>query len=147
MKLDAEKQIEQAGYVWSMNTNLGDGKMMQITGNFAKGADAKEMTAELDKCAKVMQIQRLKLLEIPASEAALRTQAEAGDNFQNQLDKLIEENTGKKENTQIKQLMGNLRENISRTADNLESGKQHLARLIDQLAALEGNEPIAGLLE
>lgn len=141
MKLKAEEQVTEAGYVWSMNTNLGDGKMMQITGNFAKGATSKEMTAELDKCAKVMQIQRLKLLEIPASEGALRTQAEAGDKFQDDLERMLEENKGKdRVRADVKRIMDTLEENIRRTAENLESGKRHLGALLESLEKLEAED-------
>lgn len=143
MKLSAETQIEknEAGYVWSMNTNLGDGKMMQVTGNFPRGASAKEMTSELDKIAKVMQIQRLKLLEIPASEGALRQQAEAGDKFQDDLDRMIEEHKGKdRMRADVKRIMDTLEENIRRTGENLESGKRHLASLLDSLEKLEAED-------
>lgn len=141
MKLKAEEQVTEAGYVWSMNTNLGDGKMMQITGNFAKGATSKEMTAELDKCAKVMQIQRIKLLEIPTCEGALRTQAEAGDKFQDDLERMVEENREKvKIRTDVQNMMHTLEENIRRTAENLEVGKRHLDHLIATLEKLENED-------
>ena len=143
MKLSAETQIEknEAGYVWSMNTNLGDGKMMQVTGNFPRGATAKEMTGELDKIAKVMQIQRLKLLEIPASEGALRQQAEAGDKFQDDLERMVEEHKGKERiRSDIQNLMNTLKENIRRTGENLEAGKRHLDSLIATLEKLENED-------
>jgi len=121
-----------------MNTNLGDGKMLQITGNFDKVATAAAMSAELDKVAKVFQIQRLKLLEIPTSEGALQTQARAGDDFTDQLEKLIDQNRGKEKiRHDVQAMMNNLKENIERTRVNIESGKAHYNILVATLKELE----------
>lgn len=138
MELEAEKKIGEAGYVWTMNTNLGDGKMLQVTGNFSKGAGAAEMSREIDVIAKVFQIQRIKLLELPTCEGALKTQAEAGDRFTDDLEKLIEENREKaKVPSNVKAMMDNLRENIARTQVNTVEGKVHYDSLLATLKDLE----------
>lgn len=138
IELEAEKKIGEAGFVWTMNTNLGDGKMLQVTGNFAKGASAAQMSREIDVIAKVFQIQRLKLLELPTCEGALKTQADAGDNFTDQLEKMIEENRDKvKVPANIKAVMDNLRENIARTEANIQEGKRHYDSLLVTLKDLE----------
>lgn len=138
IELDAEQKISDAGYVWTMNTNLGDGKMLQVTGNFPKDASAVQMSREVDKIAKMFQIQRLKLLEIPTCEGALKSQADAGDRFANDLEALIEANREKEHiNSQTKGVMGNLRENIERTRINIEEGKKHFDSLVAMLKELE----------
>lgn len=138
IQLDAEQKIADAGYVWTMNTNLGDGKMLQVTGNFVKDSTAVQMSAEVDKIAKMFQIQRLKLLEIPTCEGALKQQAEAGDKFTDDLEKLLEDTKGKERvNQQTKSLMENLRENIRRTQVNIEEGKRHYDSLLATLKELE----------
>lgn len=138
LTIQAEDDMHKAAYVWSMNTNLGDGKMLQVTGNFSKGASTAEMSGEVDKIAKVFAIQRLKLLEIPTCEGALRDQARAADHFTDELDKLIDENREKERvPSNIKQHMENLRENIRKTAENIEEGKRHLDTLIASVKELE----------
>lgn len=137
-ELDAEKRIVDAGYVWSMNTNLGDGKMIQVTGNFDKGASPLEMSKEIDKVSKALQIQRLKQLEIPTTTRELENQAQAADVMQDDLDRLVEQHKGlARVPQQTKALMDNTRENVRKFGERIQAGKEHLDRLVAQLKELE----------
>jgi hypothetical protein len=138
LPLAAEEKIGEAGYVWSINANLGDGKMLQVTGNFIKGASTRDMSDEIDRIAKVFQIQRIKQLEIPVMERELRAQAEAGDKYSDDLDRMIELNRDKiKLNSNEKAQMDNIRENVRLIGDNLERGKKRMDELVQQLKDLE----------
>ena len=138
-KLEAEKKLEEAGFVWSMNTNLGDGKMMQVTGNFLKGMSPQEMSKEVDKVSLVFQIQRLKQLEIPTTVRELEAQAQAADKYTDDLEKLVEDNRDKaKIPSNVRAIMDNTRENIRVMGERIDMGKAHLERLQAQLKELEG---------
>ena len=137
-KLDAETKIDEAGYVWSMNYNLGDGKVLQVTGNFAKSASKQEMSVELDKMTAVMKRQRIIQLELPTMTESLRAQARQADDLTNQLEDMIERKGQNKWNVQEKSVAENLRENIRKLREEmLPAGKEALAELMDQLKEME----------
>jgi hypothetical protein len=139
LPIDIEQKINDAGYVFTLNYNLGDGKMLQIVGNFPRGAKAVDMNAELDKVRRVFKRQRLVELEIPTLSGALEDKAREADAYTMQLEEVIERNASKERMTSSERAIAdNIRENIRKYQEEIiPLGKTRLAELMAQLAELE----------
>jgi uncharacterized coiled-coil DUF342 family protein len=134
----AEKKIGEAGYVFTINYNLGDGKQLQVVGNFSKGATKQEMNAELDKIRQVFRRQRLVELEIPAVSNGLQEQGEKLDNVIKQLDTLRDQyRETAKIPVQVRQQFHTLEETIRKMEEAIPAGKMYLAQMMEQRAALD----------
>lgn len=66
---------EAVGYAYNFQVDLGNGTAFSITGNFAKGAEAKDMNGELDKLRSVTNRQQAKSAVIAIEQEIMKMNA------------------------------------------------------------------------
>lgn len=134
-KTAGEKAVEnnEAGYVFTINYNMGDGKQAQVVGNFARNASEREMGLEMDKLSRVLARQRVLQLEIPATSGSLKAQAAQADEYERQITEVLDRNKGKERLQASEQnALQNLRENLRKIREDfLPAGKEHLDSLVE----------------
>jgi len=116
----SEKKV---GYMFRVGYDLGNGRNVDVTGNFAEGATNKEMDLELDKIMKSMERQRTKneIVLLEANLEVAKDQLSANEKAFHELTE--KEKREGKLNSADKQHVNTMKVNIGRIAEDIEKGK------------------------
>lgn len=124
------KTDEKPGYMYRFTTDLGSGRMLEITGNFPLGASVESMNTELDKLRTVTDRQQAKsaIEGVKAKIKGLETQVNAQETDLAELQ--VGENG--RMTTQQKTTAENLRKSIPYGKKLIEDERAYLAQLEEQ---------------
>ena len=119
---------KKVGYMFRIGCDLGNGKVIDVTGNFPTGASVKEMADELDKVEMAVDRARAKVL-LSQEEHKLTVASHHESIVFNDLAKFEESIRGKKASSQDKVQQNNLTVNLQKYRNDIENAKKSIESL------------------
>ncbi len=121
---------DKIGYVYNLSVDLGSGRALTFSGNFAEQTDAHEMNAEIDKLLSVGARQQAKAM-IPQIKDQIEVAERTIGAFEHDMLRLAEEGGGRNKVMNHEDLEKHNKLQAERTLEQhkaaLESHKRHLA--------------------
>ena len=118
---DSKKPVD---YVYQVSYELGNGRVINITGNIHEGTSKERMNEILDEVISVFDRQRTKILELPILEEKLHSQKDQYDRSYNEYLKLGEKD---KLTSQDKMNLQNLKTNVDGLHKSIQEGEKIIA--------------------